>query len=105
MSGSFYDIPGSGGGGGGLSNVVIYDQFGNPVGVIFDGSVYRLAVDASISGTVSAELTGLDTETMGNREALAISYPEMLKVLERISSQLDTVLRHLAIVSDESDPM
>ncbi len=85
---------------------VLHDADGNPVTVLVDtDGNYRLAVDAAISGTLPAELTGLDIETMGNREALAISYPEMLKVLERISSQLDTVLRHLAIVSDESDPM
>ena len=32
------------------NNVVLYDDLGNKVDVILDGSVYRLAVDASITG-------------------------------------------------------
>ena len=81
---------------------ILLDVNGNLVGVIQDGTVYRLQVEAKIAGTTGESA---DIEAMGTREALAVSYPEMLKVLERISSQLDVVLRPLAVVTDNADPM
>ena len=80
------------------SRAVLYDADGNPVTVILDADGdYRLAVDAVLGDNL--------TEAMGTREAVAVSYPEMLKVLERITSQLDIVLRHLASVTGEDDPL
>lgn len=80
------------------SRAVLYDADGNPVTVILDAEGnYRLAVDAVLGDNL--------TEAMGTREAVAVSYPEMLKVLERITSQLDIVLRHLAAVTGEDDPL
>lgn len=81
---------------------ILLDVNGNLVGVMYDGSVYRLQVEALVTGPggVSAAI-----ETMGSREALAVSYPEMLKVLERISAQLDRVTAQLATMTDEEDPL
>jgi hypothetical protein len=80
------------------SRAVLYDADGNPVTVILDAEGnYRLAVDAVLGDNL--------TEAMGTREAVAVSYPEMLKVLERITSQLDIVLRHFAAVTGEDDPL
>jgi len=77
---------------------ILYDINGNPITVVLDAEGnYRLAVEASFSGEL--------TEVMGSRDALAVSYPEMLKVLERITSQLDIVLRHLAEVTGDPDPL
>ena len=77
---------------------ILYDINGNPITVVVDAEGnYRLAVEASFSGEL--------TEVMGSRDALAVSYPEMLKVLERITSQLDIVLRHLAEVTGDPDPL
>jgi hypothetical protein len=77
---------------------ILYDINGNPITVVLDAEGnYRLAVEASFSGEL--------TEVMGTRDALAVSYPEMLKVLERITSQLDIVLRHLAEVTGDPDPL
>ena len=81
---------------------ILLDVNGNLVGVIQDGTVYRLQVEAKIAGTTGESA---DIETMGTREALAVSYPEMLKVLERISSQLDVALNHLAEITGEESPL
>ena len=80
---------------------LIVDFNGNLVGVLYDGSVYRLQVEALVgSNGESAAI-----EKMGTRGALAVSYPEMLKLLERISSQLDRIAAQLAAVTEEDDPL
>lgn len=81
---------------------IIMDVNGNLVGVIQDGTVYRLQVEAKLTGTEGATA---DVETMGNREGLAVSYPEQLKVLERISAQLDIILNQLAEITGEESPL
>lgn len=81
---------------------VLLDLNGNPVGVMFDGTVYRLQVEAVVTNAAG---TSADIEQMGSREALAVSYPEMLKVLERISAQLATITTHMAVITDEDDPL
>jgi hypothetical protein len=80
---------------------LIIDLNGNLVGVLYDGSVYRLQVEA----LVGKDGESANIETMGNRGALAVSYPEMIKLLERINAQLDTLNRHMATVTEESDPL
>lgn len=81
---------------------ILLDVDGNLVGVIQDGTVYRLQVEATV---VNNEGSAADIEVMGTREALAVSYPEQLKVLERITNQLDLILRQLASVTGEDDPL
>lgn len=81
---------------------ILLDVDGNLVGVMYDGAVYRLQVEALLTGPGGVAVA---IETMGNREAIAVSYPEMLKVLERISSQLEKVAAQLATVTDEGDPL
>lgn len=81
---------------------VLLDINGNPVGVLQDGSVYRLQVEALVTGPggVSA---GIESE--GTREALAVSYPEMLHVLERIDAQLARLNAQIATITEEEDPL
>lgn len=81
---------------------ILLDVNGNLVGVMYDGSVYRLQVEALLTGPggVSA-----DIESMGTREALAVSYPEMLKVLERIDAQLARLNAQIATITDEEHPL
>lgn len=81
---------------------ILLDLNGNPVGVMFDGAVYRLQVEAIVTNPAGASA---DIEQMGSREALAVSYPEMLTVLERISAQLETLNRQMASITEESDPL
>jgi ABC-type proline/glycine betaine transport system substrate-binding protein len=81
---------------------VLLDLNGNPVGVVLDGTVYRLQVEATLTNAAG---TSADIEQMGSREALAVSYPELLKVLERISAQLATIETHMAVITDEDDPL
>ena len=81
---------------------ILLDVNGNLVGVIQDGTVYRLQVEAVLAGTSG---TSADIETMGNREGLAVSHPEILEVLEKISSQLDIVLNQLAEITGEESPL
>ena len=81
---------------------ILLDVNGNLVGVMYDGSVYRLQVEAVVT---NSDGLNADIETMGSREALAVSYPEMLKVLEKISAQLDVALNQLAEITGEESPL
>lgn len=81
---------------------VLFDRDGNPVGVMHDGSVYRLQVEALVTGPGGGSAA---IETMGSREALAVSYPEMLKVLERIDAQLARLNAQIATITGEDDPL
>lgn len=81
---------------------LLIDDEGNPVGVVLDGTVYRLQVQAVLADTDGAVAS---VESTGSREALAVSYPELLKVAERISSQLDIVLNQLAEITGEESPL
>jgi hypothetical protein len=81
---------------------ILLDVNGNLVGVMYDGAVYRLQVETLITGP---EGSAVSVETMGNREALAVSYPEMLKVLERIDSQLTKLNVQIASITGEDDPL
>ena len=81
---------------------LIIDVDGNLVGVLFDGSVYRLQVDTTISDT-SGNIA--EVEVMGNREGLAISYPELLASVVRIEAALDKINAQLADITGEDDPL
>ena len=81
---------------------IIMDVNGNLVGVIQDGTIYRLQVEAVVANSAGETA---DIEFMGNRAGQAVSYPEMLKVLERISAQLDIVLNQLAEITGEESPL
>lgn len=45
------------------------------------------------------------TEVMGNRTAVAVSYPEMLGLMTKILDSLEKINRHLAQINDEEDPL
>lgn len=81
---------------------LLVDSDGNVLGVVQDGTTYRLQVEALVTGPggVSAGI-----ENTGTREGLAVSYPEMLAVLGRISAQLDLVLQHLHTITGEEEPL
>jgi len=85
-------------------DVVVRDADGNPVGVVLDGTTYRFAVDAKAQITdEDGEIAGVVTS--GNRPGLSIEYPELLRLLGRISGQLELVLRHMSIITDEEEPL
>jgi hypothetical protein len=81
---------------------LIIDINGNLVGVLYDGTVYRLQVDTTISdkaGNIA------EVEIMGNREGLAVSYPELLASQMRIEAALDKINAQLADITGEDDPL
>ncbi len=41
--------------------VILYDSSGNPVGVVLDGSIYRLQVEAKISENIVKQLFDIQT--------------------------------------------
>ena len=83
-------------------DIVVRDQEGNPVGVVLDGTTYRFAVDAKAQ--ITDEDGGIvDVNTEGNRTALSVEYPELLSMVSRMSAQLEKILQHIAIITDE-DP-
>jgi len=82
---------------------VIVDSAGNLVGVVLDGTTYRLQVEAKIIGGVSG--VSADVVTEGTRNAQSIEYPELLAAVERIGARLDTVCAQLAAITDERDPL
>ena len=85
-------------------DVVVRDAEGNPVGVVLDGTTYRFAVDAKAQITdEDGEIAGVVTS--GNRPGLSIEYPELLRLLGRISAQLELMLRHMSIITDEEEPL
>jgi hypothetical protein len=80
---------------------VITDSGGNPIGVILDGAVYRLQVEAVLAeGEGSAHI-----EAEGTRDALAVSYPDLLQAVDRLLVQLKTINRQLAAMTGEDDPL
>ena len=81
---------------------LLIDVSGNLVGVLYDGSVYRLQVDTTIS---DASGNIAEVEIMGSREGLAISYPELLAAAVRIEAALDKINAQLAAITGEEDPL
>ena len=45
------------------------------------------------------------TEVDGNRTAVAVSYPQLLTLVEKMLEQLEKINRHLAQINDEEDPL
>ena len=77
---------------------ILYDENGNPIGVLYDGTVYRVQVDTIISdvdGNVA------DIEQVGNRDALAVEYPMLLKRAEDILGELRIIRRHIQTITEE----
>ena len=85
----------------GPARLLIDDQ-GNQVGVVLDGTVYRLQVQAVVTDSSG---TSSDVETEGTRAGQAVSYPELLAAVQRIGDRLDRVLAQLATMTGEEDPL
>lgn len=82
---------------------VLVDSAGNYVGVVFDGTVYRLQTETAIA---DAELGTLaQVVQSGNRKALSVEYPELLNEIRSLARKVDKVLAHLAQINDEEDPL
>jgi hypothetical protein len=81
---------------------ILLDVDGNLVGVIQDGTVYRLQVEATV---VNSEGSAADIEVMGTREALAVSYPELLSFVSRIEQSLERINAQLATITGNEDPL
>ena len=81
---------------------ILFDSDGNAVGVIQDGEIYRLQVDAVISDT-SGNIA--DVEVIGTRKALAVEYPELLSAITRIEEALEKMNAQLAEITGDEDPL
>lgn len=53
----------------------------------------------------SADGVYVDVESMGTREAQAVSYPELLTAVGRLAAQLETINRQLADITGQEDPL
>ena len=82
---------------------VLVDQSGNLIGVVLDGTTYRVQVEAKIVGGASG--ISADVVTEGTRNAQSVEYPELLAAVHRIGTQLETVLAQLGAITDEVDPL
>lgn len=82
---------------------ILFDQEGNPVGVILDESGnYRLQVQSLISDKNGKEAK-IDIE--GNRVVLATNDQNLLSVAQKILGELRQVKKHLETITGEEDPL
>lgn len=81
---------------------VIVDSTGNLVGVVYDGTVYRLQVEATI---VNAEGVSADILTQGNLNAQAVESHSATLLLGKILDELGAIRRHLEAITEEDDPL
>ena len=81
---------------------VLYDASGNPIGVIADGSIWRIQAEAKIVGDSGVSA---DVNTEGARNAQAVEYPELLAAVEKLSAVVQTLASQLATITGEDDPL
>lgn len=81
---------------------LIIDINGNLVGVMYDGSVYRLQTETTVS---DGEGNTAGVEFTGNRIGLSVEYPELLTEVQKLNAKMDTVLLQLADITGEGDPL
>lgn len=81
---------------------VLVDADGNVVGVVQDGEVYRVQVQATVAGADGATA---EVNTDGGRQALAIAQPELVAIAYRIEAQLHELLRHARSVTGDDEPL
>ena len=81
---------------------ILFDSDGNAVGVVLDGTVYRLQVEAVLT---DSDGLYVDTEVTGTRQAQAVSYPELLSAVHRIEEALEKINAQLADITGDEDPL
>lgn len=81
---------------------LLVDSSGNLVGVVQDGTVYRLQVEGTIT---DGDGNTANVELDGTRKALAVSDPELLAVASGILNRLDRILAHLEVITGQEDPL
>jgi hypothetical protein len=82
---------------------ILFDQQGNPVGVILDDSGnYRLQVQSLIADKDGEEAS---IDIQGNRVMLATSDQHLLAVAQEILGELRQVKKHLETITGEEDPL
>ena len=81
---------------------ILFDSDGNAVGVIQDGAIYRLQVEAVVTDA-SGKTSNLESD--GTRVAQAVSYPELLSAIHRIEEALEKMNAQLADITGEEDPL
>ena len=81
---------------------VIVDEAGNLVGVDYDGTTYRLQVEAVVANG-DGDFAGVEVD--GTRAAQAVSYPELLSAVESIGDKLDRILGYLATITGDEEPL
>ena len=89
--GSFYQSP-----------TFLSDSDGNLVGVIYDGTTYRLQTESTLVDSTGTEV---NVETTGTRAALAVSFPELLACLLRVEASLEKINAQLAEITGDEEPM
>lgn len=81
---------------------LLIDINGNLVGVLFDGTVYRLQAETTVSdgsGNIA------DIEFTGTRTGLSVEYPELLIEVRKLTSMMAVVLQQLADITGEESPL
>jgi len=81
---------------------LIIDINGNLVGVVYDGTVYRLQTETTL--TDGAGNTA-DMELTGTRVGLSVEYPELLQEVRKLTEMMGTVLLQLADITGEENPL
>ncbi len=81
---------------------VLVDESGNLLGVVLDGSVYRLQVEAIVANS-DGDSAAIEFE--GARAAQAVSYPELLSTVESIGDKLDRILAYMATITGDEEPL
>lgn len=82
---------------------ILFDQQGNPVGVVLDDSGnYRLQVQSLITDKDGEEAS---IDIQGNRVMLATNDQHLLAVAQEILGELRQVKKHLETITGEEDPL
>jgi hypothetical protein len=81
---------------------VLVDADGNVVGVVQDGTVYRVQVESTIA---DSEGTTAEVHVDGTRRALEVAQPELVAIAYRIEEQLAELLLHARSITGDEDPL
>lgn len=77
---------------------ILYDEDGNPVGVLQDDAVYRLQVEAKLAtgNALAGRVKAIPYDSVGNETTL-----ELLTTMELVLAELKKITLHLSSMTDE----
>lgn len=78
-------------------DVVIRDSGGNAIGVLLDGTVYRLQVEAKLVGDEGDDVAVSD----GGQPKLMVVDMEAANLLNKIEKHLGILLLHMQCITEE----